>query len=179
MPKVFVIGFNKCGTSSMCQALKMLGYHADHFSTQNAVKRAIQEKKPPLHYVKTPFNAYTDNCWISYNFELLDKHYPGSKFILLTRNMEDWLKSRKKHVLRNRKAAAKGEYKGGWLKIEEKKWIRNWNRYHPRVKKYFKNRPKDLLIIDVCKGEGFDKLCSFLGKKKPNAYFPRENITKK
>lgn len=180
MPKyVFVIGFNKCGTTSLCKALNSLGYKADHFSTERLVKRAIKEKKPPLSYVKKDFNAFTDNCWIAHNVELVDKYYPGSKFILLTRNMEDWLESRCKHVMRNRKAARAGKYNGGWLSIDTEKWIESWKSYFPKVKRYFKDRPDDLLIMDICKGDGYEKLCPFLGKKIPKKQFPRENVTKK
>ena len=40
------------------------------------------------------------------------------------------------------------------------------------VKYYFKDRKRDLLIIDICGGEGWEKLCQFLGKDIPEASFP-------
>lgn len=178
MSKIFAIGFNKCGTSSLCEALRILGYKADHSSTELIVKRGIKEKKPPLHYVKRHFDAFTDNSWISRNYELVDKHYPGSKFILLVRNVDDWIRSRIKHVTKNRINAAKGKYDGEWLTIDEPRWRKEWYEYLPKAKHYFKNRPKDFLVIDVCKGEGWEKLCPFLGKKVPDKKFPRENVTK-
>lgn len=38
-------------------------------------------------------------------------------------------------------------------------WV--YDRHVAEVKAYFKDRPQDLLIIDVCSGEGFEKLAPF------------------
>jgi hypothetical protein len=43
------------------------------------------------------------------------------------------------------------------------------------VRKYFKKRKKDFLEIDICNGEGWEKLCKFLGCEIPNQPFPRAN----
>ena len=40
------------------------------------------------------------------------------------------------------------------------------------VKKYFKDRPEDLLIINIISDEGWEKLCPFLNKKIPKKLFP-------
>jgi len=42
------------------------------------------------------------------------------------------------------------------------------------VKDYFKDRPEDLLIIDVCSGEGFAQLAPFLGAAIPAEPFPHK-----
>ena len=39
---------------------------------------------------------------------------------------------------------------------------------------YFKDRPEDLLIIDICSGEGFSKLADFLDRPVPAAPFPHK-----
>jgi hypothetical protein len=38
---------------------------------------------------------------------------------------------------------------------------------------YFQDRPSDLLMFDLCGGDGWEKLCSFLGKPIPDQPFPR------
>jgi 3'(2'), 5'-bisphosphate nucleotidase len=43
---------------------------------------------------------------------------------------------------------------------------------------YFKDRPQDLLVIDVTAGEGWEKLCPFLGKPTPDIPFPKANVTR-
>jgi 3'(2'), 5'-bisphosphate nucleotidase len=45
------------------------------------------------------------------------------------------------------------------------------------VATYFRDRPNDLLIIDVTAGEGWEKLCPFLGKPIPDLPFPKANVT--
>ncbi len=40
------------------------------------------------------------------------------------------------------------------------------------VTEYFKNRPNDLLVMDITAGDGWDKLCPFLGVPVPQKSFP-------
>ncbi|MBU1849693.1 MAG: hypothetical protein KKH40_03100, partial [Nanoarchaeota archaeon] len=47
--------------------------------------------------------------------------------------------------------------------------------HHEDVLSYFKNRPQDLLVINVCAGDGWEKLCSFLKLPVPNKLFPHVN----
>jgi hypothetical protein len=44
--------------------------------------------------------------------------------------------------------------------------------HYKNVLEYFKNRPDDLLIIDICAGQGWEKLCPFLDKPLPQYPFP-------
>jgi hypothetical protein len=41
------------------------------------------------------------------------------------------------------------------------------------VARYFQDRPRDLLVLDICAGESWDKLCPFLGRPVPATPFPR------
>ena len=43
------------------------------------------------------------------------------------------------------------------------------------IKEYFKDRPGDLLVMNICEGEGWEKLCPFLGVPIPNEPFPNVN----
>jgi hypothetical protein len=42
------------------------------------------------------------------------------------------------------------------------------------VKEYFRDRPDDLLVMNICAGEGWEKLCPFLGLAIPKVKFPHE-----
>ena len=46
------------------------------------------------------------------------------------------------------------------------------------IKEYFRNRPNDLLVMNICNGEGWKVLCPFLDKSIPDVQFPKKNITK-
>jgi len=45
------------------------------------------------------------------------------------------------------------------------------------VKQYFAGQPDKLLVLDIIKGEGYDKLCPFLGLDVLDKPFPHEQNT--
>src|SRR5690348_2859590 len=102
--KVFGIGLNKTGTRSLAMATRLLGMrtlHKGDLATNQLVERAAAEGVPLLTYLGTNFDAYFDVEGLVHRFAELDQQYPGSKFILSTRDREAWLLSREKHVLAN------------------------------------------------------------------------------
>jgi len=40
--------------------------------------------------------------------------------------------------------------------------------FNKKVKNYFKDRPQDLLSLDLAKGDGWEKLCLYLGEDIQN-----------
>ena len=50
-----------------------------------------------------------------------------------------------------------------------------YNAHNEGVLAYFKDRPDDLLVLDIAKGEGWEPLCKFLGCPVPAAPFPHAN----
>jgi len=50
--------------------------------------------------------------------------------------------------------------------------------HRARVRALFKGRPGKLLILDVCGGEGYEKLCPFLGVPVASDPFPMKNKSK-
>ncbi len=51
-------------------------------------------------------------------------------------------------------------------------WV--YDQHVRNVMEYFKDRPDDLLVLDICNGEGFEKLAEFLGRPEPNEPFPHK-----
>ena len=49
-------------------------------------------------------------------------------------------------------------------------WLHN-----AAVQQYFKGRPRDLLIFNISRGDGWEALCDFLGKDIPSQRFPHAN----
>ena len=45
-------------------------------------------------------------------------------------------------------------------------------RHNKMVKYYFKDRPGDLLVMDITNGDGWELLCKFLKKPIPNKKVP-------
>ena len=77
--KIFVIGFNKCGTTSLHGLFKICNIasvHKSGLNTQEILKLA------------TKYDAITDGN--HYNFQDYYDKYPNSLFILNTRPLKKW-----------------------------------------------------------------------------------------
>lgn len=172
VPLVFGIGLNKTGTTSLERALAVLGYAALHHDpdAEDAIRRAHREGAPLLTYAPDA-DAYLDIRAVERWFDTLDQQYPESRFVLTTRNIESWLRSREKHVLRNQARAEAGDYDGRWLSVDRDGWRREWREHHERVRSYFDGR-ENLLELDIAAGDGWDALAPFLGVAVPDQPFP-------
>jgi len=117
----------------------------------------------------------TDVRIVALRFEYFDEHYPGSKFILHTRDFEGWWKSRIKHIERGRaEGIAKYRDAPAW-QFDKDLWRAKWDEHHAKVYAHFENRPGDLLTVDIPGGEGWSRLANFLGRNEPASEFPRLN----
>jgi hypothetical protein len=182
--KIFCIGLNKTGTTSLHAAFQKIGFKSVHFKEKNGtdIKDLILKNwkngNKLLEGIEQ-YDAYSD--WNSpstnFLFKELDKQYPDSKFILNTRNLEDWLKSREKHVRRipNFKRLQIEHPSNSWFAIDKTVWKKEYFEHHNNVYEYFKERENDLLEFDVTKGDDWDKLCNFLNVKVPKITFPKSN----
>jgi hypothetical protein len=178
MAKIFCIGLNKTGTVSLHEALTVLGYRSLHWGgpeTRRAVLRALEEGQPLLTYLDPEFEAFSDLEEVTYHFDLADRQYPGSKFILTTRALDDWLESRRRHVEKNQLRSADGVYQGDWLEVDMEGWTADFRAHTARVRSYFASRPEDLLVIDITMGDGWKPLCAFLQRPEPEVPFPWRN----
>lgn len=188
MTKIFCIGLNKTGTSSLHGAFKYLGLRSVHWKGEDGINIKHQIEKNFLTGAGildglAEYDAYSD--WemgktAQQIFIEFDKQYPNSKFILNTRPKEDWLNSREKHVKRNQQEMESDPNAGHlWLTIDREGWGRNYDRHHKVILEYFKDREQDLLVMDVSNGDGWEKLCPFLGLPIPECPFPNENAAPK
>ena len=59
--------------------------------------------------------------------------------------------------------------------FDRAKFIDAYHRYHADVRRYFKDRPNDLLEMSIVDGDGWEKLCPFLKLPVPAEPFPHNN----
>lgn len=158
--KVFCIGLNKTGTSSIHIAFQNMGLTSFHGGSYDE-----------------RIDCFSDGRYYKY-FKEFDQIAPNSKFILNTRNLKSWIMSRIKHC----------QYVGPMPDWEGDKvcnvnrileWIKQREELHLEIKEYFKNRNSDLLIFDVCAGDGYEKLCNFLELPVIPKSFPKKNTGNK
>ncbi|MGB1703892.1 MAG: sulfotransferase [Candidatus Thalassarchaeaceae archaeon] len=193
-PRIFQIGFNRCGTTTLIrffQANNLKCLHWGRGSIAAGIEAARLEGKPLLSYVdgyfaygdmefveveseskkllkKKPFrrlykNLPKDNLTPIYafeNFRELDKQYPGSKFILNTRNVEDWINSRIRFLERGYFYCKHGDRFHSSQEALNQCWREHWDEHTSNVREYFSNRPEDLLEFDLDK-DGPEKIADF------------------
>jgi hypothetical protein len=175
--KIFGIGLQRTGTTSLHRALQMLGYRSVHgpFGLYPDLDPSIMDC----------YDAFSDNP-IPLLYPLLDQAYPGSKFICTTRDMASWLKSVKwlfsvGRLESNWQAApvidAVHAALYGTSDFDEPAFRTFWHVYHAGVRRHFADRPQDLLMLDFTAGDGWEPLCAFLGHPVPGVAFPRSNQT--
>jgi hypothetical protein len=175
-PYVFNIGLNRAGTTSLAEALEILGIKTLHHKHQgNRLFDLMQQNMRSgqrLFYGLDPlYRGFSDFAG-QYFFQVIDRQYPGSKFILTTRNLEDWLASRERKV---RKNLADPNYRYYFVNVDREGWAREYREFHLAAKNHFAGREKDFLIIDIPAGEGWERLCRFLDLPMPDVPFPNRN----
>lgn len=171
--KVFCIGFHKTGTTSMEKALTMLGYRV---TGPNGTRDPdIAHKVYELAYALAErYDAFSDNPW-PLLYREMDQRYPGSKFILTVRPTDAWLRSVVSHFGERPTPMRRWIYGVESVKGNEALYAARYDAHNAAVKEYFRDRPGDLLVLDLSEGENWKKVCGFLGKAIPDVPFPREN----
>src|SRR5262245_22430107 len=178
--KVFGIGLSRTGTTSLTEALRTLGYRAVHcpLSLLALNGNGLELNKR----VVDRFDAFTDTP-VARVYRELDEEFPRSKFILTTRALDAWLRSMRR--MRNSFTFLKLLPKVRQLTLDlcgtasffDEPALRECFVRHSRnVRDYFGDRlGTDLLVFDAGAGDGWDQLCSFLGRQTPSIPYPHYN----
>ena len=201
--KYFCIGCNKTGTTSIKKAFEDLGYPVGNQRIAERLTDRYYFKGdfvPVIAYCKSAQVFQDVPFSLPETFKYLDRAYPGSKFILTVRDdAEQWYQSITKfHAklfgkgaiptaenLRAARYVRKGfVYRGVKLfgapdeDIYNKEiLIRHYEQYNQDVLNYFRERPDDLLVINLAEKDSYQKFIAFLGIDSPFQDFPWENRT--
>ncbi|MCA1746276.1 MAG: hypothetical protein LC655_01160 [Bacteroidales bacterium] len=175
--KIIGVGFQKTGTSTLREALKILGYTVKDTTPRALVPILRGNYTKVLRIIKN-YDALEDTPWYLI-YKELDQLLPGSKFILTIRDEKSWYSSVSKHV--GDLPAAHHEWiygRGkGLVKYHRDNTIDVYRQHNKEVIEYFRNRQDDLLVLDFTKGDRWEPLCMFLGKEIPDIPFPHYNKT--
>jgi len=171
--KVFGIGFHKTGTTSLAKALQALDYRVTGPNRLHdpALPRTVHRWAPRLVH---KYDAFQDNPW-PLLYRWLDRHYPGSKFILTIRPTDAWLDSVCRHFRDDVTAMRRWVYGVGCPAGNEQCYRDRYNRHNDEVREYFAHRPDDLLVVDLCEAGAWWPICDFLGHPAPPQPFPCAN----
>jgi hypothetical protein len=175
--KVFGIGLNKTGTTTLSQCLYLLGHKAAPYNDTLLEDVCVRKDFSKLNEWVDQYDSFED--WpYPLIFEELDRMYPGSKFILTTRKSpETWVNSLKKHSLTTHPLnhSRKLMYGHAFPHGRENQHIKIYNEHNQRVRDYFRDRPNDLIELCWERGDGWKELCAFLSCEIPETPFPHTN----
>jgi hypothetical protein len=171
--KVFGIGFHKTGTTSLANALSYLGYRVTGPNGVDNPNIAVEVYEMAFDLANR-FDAFQDNPW-PILYKELDQKFPGSKFILTLRPSEGWMRSVVNHFNEEETPMREWIYGVGYPKGNENVYIARYERHNREVIEYFKDRTEQLLVLNITAGEGWAKLCPFLGQAVPAIPFPCAN----
>jgi hypothetical protein len=163
-PFCWGIGLGRTGTKSFCEALRLLGYHPVGHN-------------PPFDALKTLRGGADNGVLLFYKY--LDYKFPGSKFVLMLRPIESWLDSIEYAatvfpvvsqdddlpIMRRMQL-----YES--VTFDRAKYAAAYEKHHADVRRYFADRPDDLLEMNLVGGDGWSVLCPFLAIKTPSVPFP-------
>lgn len=170
MGKIFQIGFNKCGTTSIHRMLITNGVNSIHWDKgrlSKSIKLNIENGLPPLKGYDS-YQSFLDmehlkeggGYYHSYaHYESFDKAYPGSCFILNIRNVDKWIDSRLAHVGYLMESMRE---QGDTFDTVVEKWKQHHATHIENVIKYFEG--KDSLLIYDIENDSSDKVSEFLSK---------------
>ena len=102
--KIFGIGFNKTGTTTLEKILQCYGYKMPNQQEQESrlTKQTYQTNYSELKDFCSRFDAFQDLPFSQgFTFIVADSLFPNSKFILTERDSESWYNSMKTYYLRN------------------------------------------------------------------------------
>lgn len=182
--KIFGLGFSKTGTSSLAEALNILGIKTIHYPYDATTYNELRGGNFNLSILQK-YQAIVDIPVAPY-YAQLDKKFPGSKFILTVRDMEGWLQSVRKHwelmmkwwhnypdFKKFHEFISASVY--GIIAFNKERFQFAYETHERNVRAYFNNKGHNFLVMDICGGEGWDVLCKFLNVPIPPVPFPHAN----
>jgi len=188
--RLFGIGMHKTATTSLHAALQLLlGYDSAHWGNAHWAKSIWTEMKADGRSITAEKHYALCDLPITLLYRELDRAYPGSKFILTVRDESAWIESVRNHWDRNanpfREAWDTDPFSHkihqalyGRRTFDEFAFRERYRRHNAEVIKYFRDRPDDLLVMDMDAGAGWSELCSFIGRPVPPCEYPRQLMTK-
>ncbi len=202
--KIFCIGLNKTGTTTIEMVLNEFGYKlGNQHKGELLLHDWFNKNFEPIIKFSQSAEAFQDIPFSLPNtYMFLEQNFKNAKFILTIRDDEEqWYKSITKfhsklwsdgikkptaNDLRNAQYCYKGfafDFNRYLFNTPEndpynKEILKKaYNNHNSSVKEYFKNRTDKLLVINVSKDEDYIHLCKFLGKSPRGKSFPWENKT--
>ncbi|KKN79763.1 hypothetical protein LCGC14_0336180 [marine sediment metagenome] len=181
--KIIGIGMPRTGTASLCEALRILGYNAIHHAPERIDLDTVNADTFAGLY--DDVDAAVDMPAAFFHREIGQAYAGlGVKFILTTRDTDEWWESIKFHANKIRVSADVSHIRYtdrlhqllfGCAEPHEFLWKRRFVDWATEGIPYFSWDLARVLCIDISAGDKWEPLCRFLGKPIPDVEFPWRN----
>jgi len=189
-PYIFVIGFNKSGTTSIHRLFLDNGFPAVHWDQGRLAckallntlqNRRIFEGYDQQYRVFSDLTFRNSEILIEGNklFRQMDRNYPGAYFLYNKREMNAWLNSRLSHG----SSHAEGPYRDYFKKIlragDDKEIMAFWKktrlRFEEDIREYFGDSDR-FIELEIEDAMFVKKLSYFIGVRLNPDHWKRRNV---
>jgi hypothetical protein len=158
--KIFQIGFNKCGTSTIHRYLRANSVRSVHWDEGRLAQRMFANLANGDNLLAgyEAFDAFTDMEYLDAKgtflegyklFPYLAAQYPDAVFILNTRDREDWIRSRLRHSDGGYAMRHQAFYQTRSDHELAEIWRMDWERHHRRVMEFFSGKPQRFFVCRI------------------------------
>jgi hypothetical protein len=182
--RVFGIGLHRTATTSLHAAFELLGFDSFHFRTGNEARLIWDEMNSSGSSVELEKWYALCDLPVPLLYQKLDCAYPGSKFVLTVRDEQSWLRSVERlwdpehnperwtwDVYPFSHRIHKALY--GSQEFNAEVFLARYRRHNTEVREYFRNRPDDLLVMEMdAGGATWPDLCRLVGASVPSVPYP-------
>ena len=177
--KVFGIGLNKTGTTTLGTCLSQLGLQ--HMSCRHDLLIKLREGRfDEIFSVIDLYDSFEDWPYPLMYREIFERYGDSALFVLTTRrDARTWLNSLKAHSLLTNPVHHSRllAYGYNYPHEDEVHHLDFYEQHNAEVREFFAARGASDRLLEVCweHGDGWAELCAFLGLKTPDAPFPHAN----
>ncbi len=158
--KVICVGQPKTGTTSLGEALRLLGYNVAGWNPL----LLDQFGKGEIQGIITAYeqyDAFVDLPWSHpLVFPLLESRDPSAVFIQTIRPEESWIQSVQRHFASTR---TPDRYRIVDFEKKATGLVSQYIERNIQVRKYLSEKNRKILVIDISKGDTWSELQAFLG----------------
>ncbi|MET9087199.1 sulfotransferase family protein [Streptomyces sp. NPDC004237] len=173
---IFGVGAHRTGTSSLTEALTILGFRASHWGDRAEIRRDLDQGIFRLSLMKR-MDAVSD-LPIPTIWRNLASTFPDARFILTIRAPEEWIESVEWHT-RDRQLVQEEQEFYNRSTFDRDSFLAAYTAHNSAVIEYFSGRD-NFLTLNISAGDGWEKLCPFLEVNLPSEdiSFPRAGSSK-
>lgn len=177
--KVFGIGLNKTGTSTLKVACRRMGFN--HLKFRPFLVQAFRRGDMiSIWEAADSHESFDDWPWPLMYREIHQRYGESARFVLTRRTDPDvWVESLKRHSerinpQRNMRRMVYGhDYPHGLEEVHKQIYLQ----HNADVRQYFRDQDAEELLAEFCweDGDGWEDLCAFLSEPLRTGRFPHAN----